>query len=193
MERRSVPEPAPQPSAQAATVVLETRAATRRLGRVLAAALVPGDLVVLEGDLGAGKTYLVQAIARALGVPRTIPITSPTFELVHELPGRRLPIVHADLYRLEPGASDNSPAGSRHSLDELGLLPRIGNDAVVLVEWGDRFADELGHDGLWVVLALLRGGTADSRRCTLSPRGARGAALLSRVLPRLSAEFGQGH
>ena len=105
---------------------------TRRLGQALAAALRAGDLLVLEGSLGAGKTFLVQAIARALGVPASQPVTSPTFEIVHEFSGR-VPVVHADLYRLEPS----------QPIDELGLLARIGNDAVVLVEWGERFAAQL--------------------------------------------------
>ncbi|HEX2679234.1 MAG TPA: tRNA (adenosine(37)-N6)-threonylcarbamoyltransferase complex ATPase subunit type 1 TsaE, partial [Polyangiales bacterium] len=136
-----------QPTTEA-SIVLRSRADTRRLAKLLAAALTPGDLVVLEGDLGAGKTFLVQALARQLGVPADVPVTSPTFELVHELPGR-IPIVHADLYRLPTGAS----------IDELGITPRIGNDAVVLVEWGDRFASDLGRDGLWVFLALTGGET----------------------------------
>jgi tRNA threonylcarbamoyladenosine biosynthesis protein TsaE len=158
------------------TVTLRSKVDTRRLGRVLAEVLQAGDLVVLEGQLGAGKTFLVQAVARALGVPAEIPITSPTFELVHELPGR-LPIVHADLYRLEPPAP----------IDELGIIERIGGDAVVLVEWGDRFAAQLGRQGLWVEMRL---GTGNQRSALLRAEGARGAALLARILPRLSQLFG---
>ena len=149
---------------------LPTRGATRRLGVALAAALAPGDLVVLEGDLGAGKTFLVRAIARAMGVPTDIPVTSPTFELVHELPGR-VPILHVDLYRL--GAGD--------ALRELGLTDRIGRDAVVLVEWGDRFARELGGEGLWLRLDQAGG----MRRCALEARGASGARLLEALRERL--------
>src|SRR5690242_4468615 len=116
---------------------LRSRADTRRFGHRLAACLRAGDLLLLEGELGAGKTFLTRAIARGLGVPAEVPVTSPTFELVHELPGR-LPLVHVDLYRLD----------APEALRELGLLDRIGADAVVIVEWGARFADALGPDGL---------------------------------------------
>ena len=132
----------------------------------------PGDLVVLEGDLGAGKTFLARAIARGLGVPAAVRVTSPTFDLVHELPARA-PLLHVDLYRLDDGAA----------LDELGLGDRIGADAIVLCEWGDRFARELGDEGLWLAIAV---DPAGARRCRFAARGARGAALLSRLGRELS-------
>ena len=69
-------------------LALPTRRATRRLAAAIGAALAPGDLVVLEGDLGSGKTFLVRGIARALGVPSRVRITSPTFALVNEHSGR---------------------------------------------------------------------------------------------------------
>lgn len=150
-------------------IELSDEDATRRLGGALADALRPGDLVVLEGDLGAGKTFLVRAIARALGVPEEIPVTSPTFTLLHELPGR-VPIVHADLYRLED-ADD---------LVELGLFERIGEDAVVLVEWGERFAEALGPVALILRLALT--GEA-ARRARLEAPTARGVEILTALAP----------
>ena len=145
---------------------LETRRRTRHLGAAIAKSLSPGDLVLLEGDLGAGKTFLVRAIARGLGVPESIPVTSPTFTLVHEH-AARLPLLHADLYRL----------GDADELIELGITERIGQDAVVIVEWGDRFADALGNEGLWVWISYATPG----RRARLEARGVRGSALLSRV------------
>ncbi len=151
---------------------MRSRRDCQRLGRLIARVLLPGDLVVLEGDLGAGKTTLVRSIARGLGVPTTVPVTSPTFELVHELPGR-VPVVHADLYRLNPG----------DPLDELGLLPRIGGDAIMLVEWGDKFAGELGTEGLWISIDLA-GGSA--RLCKLRGRGERGRARIAALSPLLS-------
>ena len=144
---------------------LPTRRATRRLGAALGALLAPGDLVVLEGDLGAGKTFLVRGIARALGVPPAVPVTSPTFALVHELPAR-VPLVHADLYRL----------GGADELGELGLVERVGHDAVALVEWGERFLPELRADGLLVRLARDE---AIGRRIRLTPLGPRGEALIA--------------
>jgi tRNA threonylcarbamoyladenosine biosynthesis protein TsaE len=151
--------------------VLKTRRATQAFGRTVARVLEPGDLVVLTGDLGAGKTTLVRSIARGLGVPASVPVTSPTFELVHELSGR-MPVVHADLYRLASG----------DDLAELGLLPRIGTDAVVLVEWGDKFAQELGTDGLWIEIDLGE----NERTCVLRGRGQRGQALIRSLSALLS-------
>jgi len=134
----------------------------------MARVLEVGDLVVLEGDLGAGKTFLVRAIARAMEVPTDIVVTSPTFELVHELPGR-VPIVHVDLYRLD----------APEMLIELGLNERIGRDAVVLVEWGERFGRELGDQGLWAYLLFNSDG---ERLARFVPHGARGEQLLDRLM-----------
>lgn len=153
-------------------VPLRTRGDTRRLGRRVAECVQPGDLILLEGELGAGKTFLVRSIARGLGVPPEVRVTSPTFDLVHELPGR-YPIVHADLYRLD--AADE--------LCELGLAERIGEGAVVLVEWGERFAQVLDEAGLLVALELDPEG---GRRALVSPRGARGDALLACLRAALS-------
>ena len=140
-------------------VPLPTRRATRRLARALAAVLRPGDLVVLEGGLGAGKTFLVRGLARELGVPTSVKVTSPTFGLVHELPGRAL-IIHADLYRL----------GSVDELAELGLREHLRSDAVVLIEWGRRFLETLGGDGLLIELAR----DGDQRSATIEALGPRG-------------------
>jgi len=145
---------------------------TARLGRTLGATLQAGDLLLLEGGLGAGKTTLVQFIARALGVPRSVPVTSPTFEIVHEFSGHA-PIIHADLYRLDPS----------ESLEELGLLARL-DDAVVLVEWGARFTRELGDMGVLLEIALSAG---SARKCVLTARDPRGSRLLRRLIPPLCA------
>jgi tRNA threonylcarbamoyladenosine biosynthesis protein TsaE len=146
---------------------LANEEATRRLGAALGSALAEGDLVILEGDLGAGKTFLVRAMARALGVPEDVPVTSPTFALVHELPGR-VPLVHADLYRID----------QPDDLVELGLLDRVGGDAIVVVEWGERFSEVLGPATVTVHLAFT-GPTR--RRARLVAGDARGAAILGRL------------
>jgi len=150
---------------------LPTRRATRQLAAILGALLGAGDLVVLEGDLGAGKTFLVRGILRTLGVPSRVPVTSPTFTLLNEHTAR-LPIVHADLYRL----------GSSDEIVELGLIDRIGRDALVLVEWGDRFRDALGSTGLWIWLSLA----AEGRSARLEAHGSRGQELLRGVRERVA-------
>lgn len=150
---------------------LHSRGDTRRLGRALAACVAAGDLVVLEGDLGAGKTFLVRALSRALGVPTDVPVTSPTFELVHELPAR-LPLIHIDLYRLESAAA----------VEALGLDEHIGRRSVVVVEWGKRFFETLGGEGIVLELSLDPSGEKSSaRRCEITGYGRRGVALLERI------------
>ena len=148
------------------TLPLPNRRATRRLGARLGSILRAGDLLVLEGDLGAGKTFLVRAIARRLGVPAALPVTSPTFTLVNEH-ATQPPLVHADLYRL----------GDADEVVELGLVERIGNDAIVIVEWGDRFSEALGGRGLWIRLEL----GAQGRTAQLEARGDRANSLLAEI------------
>jgi tRNA threonylcarbamoyl adenosine modification protein YjeE len=137
--------------------------ATRCVARDLARVLLPGDLLVLEGPLGAGKTFLAGALVHALGVPEDEPIQSPTFALVHEYEGR-LVVLHADLYRL----------GSLDEVDELGFDERREEGAVAIVEWGARFDDALRPD-VRVTLSV----TGDSSRAvSLLAQSPRGAALL---------------
>jgi tRNA threonylcarbamoyladenosine biosynthesis protein TsaE len=136
---------------------LRTRRDTRRLGAAIARVLEEGDLVILSGDLGAGKTFLVRAIARALGVDG--PVTSPTFALVQEYAAPRAPLVHVDLYRLR--GPDLAGEVAR-----LGLRERRREGALVLVEWGEDAADALGGEPSLVVSLALAGEGA--RVATLS-------------------------
>lgn len=111
---------------------LRTRseAGTLALGELLAELLRPPKLVVLRGELGAGKTTLVRGIAAALGAPAE-EVTSPTFTLVHEYSGRTTQLFHLDLYRLE----------AERELEGIGLWEFAGEPGtLVIVEWGDRFA-----------------------------------------------------
>lgn len=141
---------------------------TREVGAAVAGVARAGDVIVLAGDLGAGKTAFVQGFGRGLGV--TERITSPTFTLVHVYEGR-LPIHHLDVYRLD-------------QLDEvldLGLAEILDGGGVVLVEWGDAILPVLPHDLLEVRLTL--GDGDDDRVLVLSPVGSgwngRTAALRS--------------
>ena len=139
---------------------LPNRRATIHLAASLAPALRPSDLVVLEGGLGAGKTFFTRALCRALGVPPSIPVTSPTFTLVHEHEGRLL-LLHADLYRLH-GAEELAP---------LGLREQRADGAVLLVEWGTPYLDALGGDALVLELSITPSGERWARPRATGPRG----------------------
>lgn len=123
---------------------------TRELGRLLAAHVRPGDLVLLTGELGAGKTTFVQGLARGLGVPGRV--LSPTFVIARVHRGGRIPLVHADAYRL--GAA----ADPRAELDDLDLDAEL-DDSVVVIEWGEGVAEQLAAGRISVRIEL-----ADGRR-----------------------------
>jgi tRNA threonylcarbamoyladenosine biosynthesis protein TsaE len=136
---------------EAMTVRLATRRDTTRLGARVADALEPGDLVVLSGDLGAGKTFLARAIARKLGVPAGEAIASPTFTLVQEYDTPRGVLLHVDLYRLR----DQDAGKTRDDVRRLGIAERRDEGAIAVVEWGDGFEADLGGAlALRVTLAL---------------------------------------
>jgi tRNA threonylcarbamoyladenosine biosynthesis protein TsaE len=99
---------------------------TRRLASRLASELAAGTTLLLSGDLGAGKTAFVKGLAEGLDIDAS-DVTSPTFTLVHEYRGGRLPLIHVDLYRLD--AAD---------LDDIGLDPDLAREGVVAVEWAER-------------------------------------------------------
>jgi tRNA threonylcarbamoyladenosine biosynthesis protein TsaE len=119
--------------------LLPTAADTQALGRALADLLRPGDLVLLAGPLGAGKTALTQGIGAGLGVPG--PVTSPTFVLARVHRGGRLPLVHVDAYRL----------GSMADVDDLDL-DATAEEAVTVVEWGHGLVEQLADEHLVVEL-----------------------------------------
>ena len=107
-------------------VTTHSEAETRGFARDLAFRLNAGDIVLLYGDLGAGKTAFVKGLAEGLGIDAD-EVTSPTFTLVHQYRGERLPLVHVDLYRLD-----------RAELEDIGLDPDIANDGVMAIEWAER-------------------------------------------------------
>jgi len=116
----------------------------REVASRLAAALAPGDVIALAGDLGAGKTEFVKGLAAGLGVPEK-DVTSPTFTIVQTYPGGRIPLHHVDLYRLE----------TPDELVNIGLDELFREDAVVAVEWFDRFPSASPRDRLEVRIAIV--------------------------------------
>lgn len=124
-----------------------SEADTRAIAAALAPSLSPGSVVLLSGDLGAGKTAFVRGLAAGLGIDPD-EVTSPTFTLVHEYRGGRLPLIHVDLYRLD-----------RAELDEIGLDPDLAVVGVTAVEWSERLSRPI--TGAVTVHIADRGG--DSR------------------------------
>jgi tRNA threonylcarbamoyladenosine biosynthesis protein TsaE len=122
---------------------LDSPAATADLGRRLGEAARPGDVITLGGSLGAGKTTLTQAIGQGLGVAPSCYITSPTFSLLHEYPGR-LPLYHLDLYRL----------GGEEELVELGVEECLYGEGLTVIEWPDRLGGLLPAERLHIELRL---------------------------------------
>jgi tRNA threonylcarbamoyladenosine biosynthesis protein TsaE len=145
-------------------VLTDDAEATRALGERLGGALFEGAVVCLRGGLGAGKTTLVQGVAKGLGVSGTV--ASPTFVLVAEYPSARVPLRHADLYRLE----------DPREVESLGLWERVGEDGAWVVEWPER------AEALWPadrIEVRLEAGEGDQRRVAIAATGPRHAAALA--------------
>lgn len=136
---------------------------TQHLAAALAAELRAGDLIALVGDLGAGKTSFVRGLARGFGVPEGR-VRSPTFTLVNEYSGGRLPLYHIDLYRLE-----------LTEIDRLALREYLFGEGICAVEWFDRFGETA--DCLLLEFSFV---DANRRRIVASGRGDRYDALLAR-------------
>jgi tRNA threonylcarbamoyladenosine biosynthesis protein TsaE len=170
---------------RADTLVARTSAVgeTQALAAELAALAEPGDLIVLAGDLGAGKTAFVQGFGRGLGV--TEPITSPTFTLAQQYEGR-LRVHHLDVYRLD----------QLGEVAELGLAELLDDGGVVLIEWGDAILPVLPNDYLEVRLVFPQIGSSgdDDRRILLHSVGVswarRQVSLLHAIAPWAEAPNG---
>jgi tRNA threonylcarbamoyladenosine biosynthesis protein TsaE len=132
--------------------------ATKAIGRAIAMLVRPGDVVLLAGELGSGKTVFTQGLAEGLEVRELV--TSPTFTLVHRYEGR-VPLFHLDVYRLERVGE----------LADLGIDELLDADGVVVVEWGDVVAAEMPADRLEIRFAF--GDGDDERIIELSATGTR--------------------
>jgi tRNA threonylcarbamoyladenosine biosynthesis protein TsaE len=137
---------------------------TKRLAKRIAPHLKAGDLVVLSGPLGSGKTFFTRALCRALGLPEEVRVPSPTFTLVHEH-ATKPPLAHADVYRLKDEVE----------VEQLGLDAQREDGYLVVVEWGEPYIHVLGGDALVVRFSL------DPRRAELLAVGPSASKLLEAV------------
>jgi tRNA threonylcarbamoyladenosine biosynthesis protein TsaE len=136
---------------------LATLQHTKSLGILLGRTAEPGDVITLGGNLGAGKTTLVQAIGRGLDIPPDIYITSPTFTLLHEYHGR-LPLYHMDFYRL----------GSEDEIESAGLLEYLYAQGLTVIEWPERLGSLTPSERLHIDLIITG---ENSRTANLYPYG----------------------
>jgi tRNA threonylcarbamoyladenosine biosynthesis protein TsaE len=139
---------------------------TQAMAAALAKLVQPGDTILLNGDLGAGKTTFTQGFARELGVRR--PLKSPTFTLVREYQTAAFPLYHLDVYRL----------GEEGGADDLGLGEYFGREGVALIEWSEFIPNDLPDDRLTIDLALVTGDES-ARVLTVTAQGARSEQLLA--------------
>lgn len=135
-------------------VVTESQAETEAVGRAFAEALAPGAVVLLSGELGAGKTAFVRGMAAGLGIDPA-EVSSPTFTLVHEYRGGRLVLRHVDLYRLAP-----------HEVEDLGLDDMTLEPGVLALEWPDRLPGPIAG----AVNVTIDHGAEDRRTITIGRR-----------------------
>lgn len=142
--------------------ISHSEAQTRRLGMRLGELLGGGEVIALQGELGTGKTRWVQGVGQGLQVGQ--PVTSPTFTLVNEYPGR-LTLYHIDLYRISQAAEALA----------FGLEDYLYGDGVCLIEWADRVAEVLPPDCLWITFHHL---DETKRRITIHAAGDRYRKLL---------------
>lgn len=149
------------------TLALREIAATTALGKCLARIVEPGDMLLLSGDLGAGKTTLTKALASTLGIDER-EVTSPSFSIIHEHLTGRLPLVHVDLYRLGPDVD----AG------ETGLEDYLDGTNLIIIEWAEYLKEPAAREGLVIRLRWM-----DERAREASIEGA--AAIWEEKLRRL--------
>ncbi|MFK5676875.1 MULTISPECIES: tRNA (adenosine(37)-N6)-threonylcarbamoyltransferase complex ATPase subunit type 1 TsaE [unclassified Ligilactobacillus] len=145
---------------------------TIRVGEQLAPLLKPQDVLLLDGELGAGKTTFTKGVAQGLGIHRRV--KSPTFTLVHEYHGGRLPLYHMDVYRLE----DAAPG-------DLGIAEYFDGDGVSVVEWSQFIKDELPPT--YLIVHFIKDERNDClRSLQFEPHGKRAEELMNQLASRLN-------
>jgi tRNA threonylcarbamoyladenosine biosynthesis protein TsaE len=151
----------------------DSPASTSAIAAAIAAVARRGDLIVLAGEMGTGKTAFAQAFGRAIGVSE--PITSPTFTLVHSYPAGRVTLHHADIYRLS----------THHEVADLAFAELLESDGIVMVEWGDVVAGTLGEHAM--VRMEFDDDVEDARLITVSATGRAWALRWDDLEQRLAA------
>ncbi|WP_054769531.1 MULTISPECIES: tRNA (adenosine(37)-N6)-threonylcarbamoyltransferase complex ATPase subunit type 1 TsaE [Lentilactobacillus] len=139
------------------------------IGEKLAPYLQPQDLILLDGDLGAGKTTFTKGLAKGLGI--TKPIKSPTFTIIREYQDGRIPLYHMDVYRLEEGGGD-----------DLGLEEYFNGDGVNVVEWSKFVADELPDKYLRIIFRRDDSQGDNVRTLTFEAKGDRFEKMITDIL-----------
>lgn len=154
-----------------AEFVTRTTKETIELGQKLGTLLRAGDVLVLTGDLGAGKTQLTKGIAAGMGVEDDV--TSPTFTIQMVYDGAEMPLYHFDLYRLD----------DPDQLDDTGLFDALESDGPCVIEWGEQFVEQIGDERLDVFLTRLDEeaslGEEPARLIRFVPYGARAAQIVA--------------
>jgi len=125
-----------------ATFISNSTAETEAIGRQFAKELNVGSILALKGELGSGKTQFTKGLVA--GLESSAPVTSPTFTIVHEYPGGRLPVYHFDFFRLE----------NRESVAQLGLDDYFFGDGVSVIEWPDRFPEFIPKQARWILFEI---------------------------------------
>lgn len=141
---------------------------TVRFGELVSRYLDEGDVLVLTGGLGVGKTHFTKGVSAGLGDAH--PVTSPTFALMAVHDGGRIPLFHFDLYRLEHA----------YELEDTGIFDVLGYEGACLLEWGEQFQDELTDEYLGVVISRVED-APDAREISLEAHGPRAEELAAAI------------
>ena len=156
------------------SLTLTNRDATITLGKKIGQQLVAGDVLVLDGDLGAGKTTFTKGLAAGLEIPEII--KTPTFTIIHEYQDGRLPLYHMDAYRLENGGAE-----------DLGLEEYFDGDGVSVVEWAEFVEDELPAD--FLAIHFKRTGDDNTRILEFEPHGQHFDQIVKSVVKQWQTTF----
>ncbi|KRM43361.1 tRNA (adenosine(37)-N6)-threonylcarbamoyltransferase complex ATPase subunit type 1 TsaE [Lentilactobacillus parafarraginis] len=155
------------------TLTVTSADQTMAIGEKLAPLLAPRDLILLDGDLGAGKTTFTKGLGKGLGIKR--PIKSPTFTIIREYQSGRIPLYHMDVYRLEQGGGD-----------DLGLDEYFNGDGVNVVEWSKFVADQIPANYLRIIFRRDDSKGDNVRTISFDPKGDRFESLTNQLLGELN-------